>query len=138
LHEKRPIYPFYGEKFHGGEMPKTSYKRANEKATETLNRAFRVKKLIEQLKERKNKSVIPETKDASRNSKATEKRLNTVNYEAGRKSPTFHSTVYSPLNTPTMSDPVSPTRKPTVKVELDFRRMSPSTGNLKDIIRKLA
>ena len=90
------------------------------------------------MKERKNSAVVVEKKEQSKNSKNIEKIISTVNYEGGRKSPTFHSTVYSPLNTPTMSDPVSPTRKPTVKVELDFRRMSPSAGNLKDIIRKLA
>ena len=91
------------------------------------------------MKERKNnKSAVVEPKDHCANRKSIEKRLNTVNYEGGRKSPTFHSTVYSPLNSPTMGDPDSPSRKPTVKVEIDFRRMSPSTGNLKEIIRQLA
>jgi hypothetical protein len=90
------------------------------------------------MKERKNSAVVVEKKEQSKNSKNIEKIISTVNYEGGRKSPTFHSTVYSPLNSPTMGDPDSPSRTKPVKVEIDFRRMSPAKGNLKEIIHKLA
>ena len=70
--------------------------------------------------------------------KSMEKRLYTIKYESGRKSPTFSSTLCSPLSSPSMNEPDSPSQKPGFKIELDFRRLSPAKGHLREIIKKLA